>query len=172
MFFPSDLISIFGKHDGTQDPTDGVLYVPNSLSPVLEIPQIIHDTYTNDQGSTTHHVDSFLWSSFITVTNGATVTHNFRFGPGVYEIELLHGAVSNFTVIAATSGADFVYTIGASAEWEVSFLYAVNNVPQQVNRKFRCSVQSDDVILTNRVLATGVGQTTTGYCSVSANRLG
>lgn len=171
MRFPTNLLSIFAKHNGTQEVSDGVLDVPRVLLPVLEIPEVIN-SITQDVAATAVQRGSFE-SSFLQI-NTNVVGGNFtvaKVGPGIWDWFITVTFWSNYTL--TTGLAAIAVTDPDTGSNVIIALFVPYTKSETFTTRIRNSISpqtSRDIYLT---LATnGVGQTQGINCHITGNRLG
>src|SRR5512146_1252163 len=100
MQFPTNLLSIFSQHNGTQALDDSVLEIPRSLVPVIQLPtpvtQVQDSFFTDTVNDTVHISQEFL----LTNTTSQNLTMVIM-APGVWEIQTeLATAFSGTTILS------------------------------------------------------------------------
>lgn len=172
MNVPTDLLSIFKRHNGTQTLDDGVLEIPHALLPVLEIPEIDRASFYGDQGSTPRRQSSFRWSGSIQRTNQAGVTEFIGVGAGIWEFHVAWQYVANYTDIPNVGG--FYFALGSSGQdFQIAVGRPIANVPQTGYYTFRIAIEAQDEFAFIAIVNTnGVGETDFFNYTVHANRLG
>lgn len=170
MIFPTDLLSIFRRHDGIQNPQDAQLAVPAVLQPVVSIPEVLtvgtDQTAAEAQSSTSVH-----WVE--TVANAAAIDREvIRLMPGIWEVTLCCAYMS-LTTVAADKGE--VYLSRDDTNTATTFFrgFSVANTPQRATINFRFAHSDARGIAINfNLTATGVGESHTMDLGIFANRLG
>lgn len=171
MNFPSNILTIFGKHDGVQDQRDGVLAVPRFIQPVLSIPEPALDTFYGDQAGTIMRT-SFMWSGNIERTNQAGLTNEIGLGAGLWDIELEWQYQANYTDLPNVGGfyIAMVFTSGSQDFQLAAGRPQSTVIIGRVHR--RISLTREDGSIFISVSTNGAAETDIFNYSAMINRLG
>jgi hypothetical protein len=176
MEFPTSLLSIFSKHDGTQAAEDAVVQVPHVLHPTLEIPEaslfladVIADQLQLQRSSVSV-------SSLITVTNGGAVARVLAtLGPGIWDLIINFQFASNWAggIAAAQLGIILLEPVSAFALNMVRFFpqAALNSYTDVLRFRYAHTIATG-LQLRASIGDTGAGQTNTLSINLIANRVG
>jgi len=174
MNFPSNILSIFNQHAGTQTPLDGTIDVPRVLQPIVVIPELMNELGAVGDSVATQRT-SFMLSQTFTQTNGAGGSVVvFQIGPGLWDLDTQFHIVSNYTDVAAANVIT-VRFIGAPVAQTFDFFryYAQTNT-FSAGRRFIIAVPPtvSSYQLTIGFPANAAAQTLTAFVSTVGNRLG
>jgi len=174
MNFPSNILSIFNLHAGTQNPLDGVIDVPRVLQPTVVIPELMNEL--NAVGSSTAiQRTSFMVSNTQTQTNGAGGSVAVvNVGQGLWDLDVQFHIVANYTDVLAANVIT-VRVIGAPvAQTFDLFRYYAQTNTFGAGRRFLISIPAtvSSYQISIGFPANAAGQTLTAFVSVVGNRLG
>lgn len=169
MRFPSTLLSIFAKHDGSQAPDDGVIDVPAALLPVVTLPKICRQFRL---GGTDPANDSLVHDATGTFVN--TVAQDITqvvLAAGLWDVGIAFEAVADFTALA---NQDFIYWVNPDDATQAAAVLSFRRIANVFNHATWYQRIALDRIMHLRVniAATGVGQTLRYDAHFACNRLG
>jgi len=171
--FPSNLISIFNFHGGTQTPDDGLLAVPPVVQPTVEIPTPLLTAQTGTIGDDTLRRASFAQNNGIYITNAAAQDdYLFILAPGLWDLLMIVSSLSNHTTFTKVSYL-YLGVEGTPGAAFITAMSAIANVPQTATLRFKLAVGNQQgVSLLAQVPVQGVGESTRFDVGTIANRLG
>lgn len=170
MIFPSDLLSIFRRHDGTQVPADGQLQVPNVLQPVIAIPEVLR---VATDAAAAEALTSTSCHQVWTVANAALDDRELiRLFPGVWRVFITMAYFANFTN-SADKGEVYLNKDDTNTATTIWRTWAVTSDQQAAQVTFDFAHDDARGISINGLLtANGVGESHTLDVGIFANRLG
>ncbi len=174
MNFPSTILSIFGKHSGTQNPLDAQITINPELNAVLEIP-----TITNILGNGAGFPlqgQSFALDFTQQVTNAAGLldVSVVTIAPGLWDLDFFAQCYSNDT----TAGTSRVLLYFRDVDTLLSvvilcFRPFFPTLADQTSRKLRIAVNAKTALDIRVFISNTAATKTTDFDgSIFANRLG
>lgn len=171
MNFPSNLLSIFAKHDGIQDPRDGVIGVPRLLSPVLELPEVLTEGLYGDNSTLTMRT-SFTIADSMVNANAAAQQHGVLIGPGVWDLRFCWQYHANYTDLVNVGGGYIAVNVaGSGNDFQIAVMAPHSGI-QVGDFYYRVAFAKDNALITWILNANGAGEEDRLDIGISANRLG
>lgn len=173
MRFPTNFLSIFNVKGGTQDVRDGIVEVPRTLLPVIQLPEALN-RFSVSGDTVATQLTSFAISHIVQQTNGAgTNALTAIVGAGVWDILITVTFNANYTDLVNFHYVQMVGTPAATNFRWFQFLAQTQMVVATARQVIVIPKGPTDTQNFSLSLgANGVGQTVSLAGSIIGNRIG
>lgn len=167
MKFPTNILSLFSHHAGTQDPRDAVLEVPRLLQPYICIPEPLVKV---QQGVTTDLQTTSVQIGFdSTITNSSLDATVVGLAPGIWDVEINASFIADYTDLTERN---FLYSF-IEQTCNFATFWSIANIPQFQRFRFHMShTFVGGFFISLQLTANAAGETKRCTGQVIANRLG